>query len=72
MNLYVDGVWRGSATENFGAIDDGGMPLRLGMNSQGLHPFTGLIDEVTFFNRALSAAEVMAIYGAGSAGMIKR
>ncbi len=33
--------------------------------------FAGLIDEVQFINRALSAAEIEAIYQAGTAGMIK-
>jgi hypothetical protein len=32
-------------------------------------PFTGLIDEVQVYNTALSAAQVQAIYNAGSAGM---
>jgi hypothetical protein len=30
--------------------------------------FNGLIDEVSFFNRALSGAEIQSIYNAGSAG----
>ena len=65
MNLYVDGVLRGSATENFAAINDGGIPVTIG---EGL---PGLVDEVAFFNRALSAAEVKAIYDAGGAGMAR-
>ena len=71
MDLYLDGFRKGSATEDFGAIDDGGMPLRIGISSQGAHPFTGLVDEVAFFNRALGEDEIRAIYEAGSAGMIK-
>jgi hypothetical protein len=31
--------------------------------------FDGLIDEVAIFNRALSQAEIQAVYNAGSAGM---
>jgi len=31
-------------------------------------PFTGLIDELSIYNRALTAAEIQAIYNAGSAG----
>ena len=64
MVLYVDGVRRGATTENFGAIDDGGMPLRIGMSSQGLHPFNGLIDKVRIYNRVLSAEEIKARYDA--------
>ena len=37
----------------------GGFPIRF---------FHGLIDEVSFYNRALTAAEVQSIYAAGSAG----
>ncbi|HYG36409.1 MAG TPA: LamG-like jellyroll fold domain-containing protein, partial [Clostridia bacterium] len=34
----------------------------------GWFPFGGLIDEASIYNRALSAAEIKAIYNAGSAG----
>ena len=33
--------------------------------------FSGLIDEVAIFNRALSEVEIKAIYDAGDAGMIE-
>ena len=69
MNLYVDGVLRGSETENFGPIDDGGMPLTIGISSQGSGAFSGLIDEVAIFNGALSASEIKGMYDAGSAGL---
>jgi len=42
---------------------------RFGTRLQGSQYFGGSIDEVAIFNRALSAAEVQAIYRAGSAGM---
>ena len=71
MNLYVDGVLRGSATENFGAINDGGTPFKIGEGFQGGGGVHGLVDEVAFFNRALTAAEVKSVFDAGSAGMIK-
>ena len=48
-----------------------GMPLRFGISSQGFIPFSGLVDEVAIFNRALSAAEIKSIYDAGSAGKAK-
>ena len=71
MNLYVDSVLGASATENFGAIDDGGMRLRFGITSEGHDPFSGLIDEVQIYNRALTADEIRAIYDAGSAGLTR-
>jgi len=34
-------------------------------------PFNGLIDELSVYNRAITASEIFAIYSAGSAGKIK-
>ena len=42
--------------------------LVIGVVVPGLSPFAGLIDEPAVYNRALSAAEIRAIYNAGSAG----
>ena len=44
---------------------------KIGMNRDNAKSFGGLIDEVEIFNRALGAAEIRAIYNAGSAGKIK-
>ena len=62
MNLYVDGVLTGSENESFGAIDDGGMSMRIGLASQDVHPFSGLIDEIRIYNYALSESEIQALY----------
>jgi hypothetical protein len=43
--------------------------LRIG-TSQDWAPFIGLIDELTYYNRALTANEIAAIYAAGSAGKV--
>ena len=40
-------------------------------DGQCFFAFDGLVDEVGLFNRALTDDEIMAIYDAGSAGMIK-
>src|SRR5262249_9745136 len=34
----------------------------------GFFPFNGMIDEISLYSRALSPAEIQAIYGAGSGG----
>lgn len=47
-----------------GTAYTGGWPGTPGM----WFPFEGMIDEVCLYNRALSAAEVSTLYGAGSAG----
>jgi len=70
IQIYVDGVLNNSILENrppvnntrdvfIGRAFGGGTPQR---------HFRGLVDEVEFYSRALSAAEVQAIYNAGSAG----
>jgi hypothetical protein len=44
-------------------------PLNIGWDSsQPTRFFSGLIDEVEIFNRALTAQEIAAIYNAGSTG----
>ncbi len=69
--LYIDGqaLATGTApTFSFGAND----PLRFGVMTDGFWtPYNGLLDEVQVFNRALSATEVQAIFGAGAGGLIK-
>ena len=40
------------------------MPLRIGIGSQGVDPFHGLIDEVRIYNRALSSDAINAGYNA--------
>ncbi len=69
--LYIDGQARAMGTAptfSFGAND----PLRFGVMTDGFWtPYNGLLDEVQVFNRALSATEVQAIFGAGAGGLIK-
>ena len=70
MRLYVDGVLQGSAANaspanngrdvNMGFTWGAGVPQRF---------FRGALDEVSLFNRELSAAEIQAIFQAGSAGI---
>jgi len=43
------------------------IPVRLGADSMGTSRFTGVLDEIRLFSRALSAAEIQAIYLQGSA-----
>src|SRR5205085_5880600 len=67
--FYVDGVLQGSMPLttpqnntrdlNIGFVWGGGTPQRF---------FSGIIDEVTIYNRALGAGEIRTISGAGPAG----
>ena len=65
--LYVNGVASGGAsivhTETFNN------PVRFGFSVGGQDQrFQGRLDEITFFNRALSDAEILSIYNAGGGG----
>ena len=45
--------------------------FRIGNDIYGDNPFNGFIDEVSIYDRALTASEIQAIYDAGSAGKCK-
>ncbi len=85
VRLYVDGVEIGGGTPAPGFVIGYGFPQN-GANNNDLrigaiaHPgplaacqrgFRGDIDEVEIFDRALTAAEIAAIAGAGTAGKCK-
>jgi hypothetical protein len=70
-SLYVNGVLQGSLTNT--------LPLPRGYIGAGyvnsgariVDYMLGSLDELTLFNRALTSAQINAIYGAGSAGLIR-
>jgi len=68
--IYINGVAALSGPYSAGTGSEPYVTPRIGecQNISGA-PFNGLIDEVQIFNRALSAADIQAIYGAGSAGV---
>jgi len=70
--LYVDGTLDAS-TPATGRITPNNYPMGVGYNAQGVsgHPayfFDGLVDEVSLYDRALSAREIAAIYRTGARG----
>jgi hypothetical protein len=68
MRIFVDGVEKAS-TPVSGVIDAVTDPFVIGRNVVGpSFAWHGLIDEIELFNRALSQAEIQAIFNAGSAG----
>ncbi|MGH7804991.1 MAG: LamG-like jellyroll fold domain-containing protein, partial [Candidatus Binatia bacterium] len=84
LRLYVDGILEAHTPLTSGADgaiqDDDGQPDELTIGAvchrsgSGCFPvafFSGQIDEVQMFHRALSAAEIRAIFDAGSAGQCK-
>lgn len=73
VRFYVDGVPTGSTfdpTTKPGALANSA-PLSIARRSDALAHFTGSIDEVAIFNRALSANEVALIPNVGSNGRCK-
>jgi hypothetical protein len=68
MLLYLNG--QPIATNAIGAQPIATSPsnLRISGDDNGNGMFDGSIDEVAIYNRALSAGEIAAVYGAGTAG----
>ena len=60
--LVQSDVWTGSPGLGFHV-------LNVGIDREGLHPFTGLVDEVQVFNRALSDEEVAQTFLTGASGL---
>jgi Concanavalin A-like lectin/glucanases superfamily/Bacterial TSP3 repeat len=62
FSFYTNGVLAATGSGALGPTNDA--PLEIG-SSGGCPYFDGLIDEVAIYNRALSAAEIAAIYNGG-------
>jgi hypothetical protein len=75
--LYVNGALVASSSSTITAILNNTLPVRIGASHwtdvyhAGNDRLNGKADEVEFFNRALTAEEIAAIYNAGSAGKCK-
>jgi hypothetical protein len=73
FNLYLDGVNVASGT--MAVATPTGSTLWMGRDTWSSYGdqrrLNGMVDEVSVYNRALSAAEIQAIYNAGSDGKIK-
>jgi hypothetical protein len=60
VHLYVDGVDR-TSDSSASPLVAGTSPLRLGRDGAGNY-LAGALDDLRFFNRALTPAEVAAIF----------
>ena len=67
LRLYVNGNLDGSLPVT-GPIITTAQPFLIGGIPGGPWYFTGRIDELSLYNRALSAGEILTIYNAGGAG----
>jgi hypothetical protein len=70
--LFVNGQLEAQATVTF-PQDYGNLPLYFGTTGQSYwdHKFSGELDEVSLYNRALSSNEIASIFAAGSSGKCK-
>ncbi|MEY4545426.1 MAG: hypothetical protein RL685_1621 [Pseudomonadota bacterium] len=70
LALYVDGQLQGTPnTSNTSGLLVSGATLEIGRNNAlGDGHYSGLLDELAFYNRPLTASEALAIYGSGSPG----
>jgi len=67
LQAYVDGVLRVDQPYSPPGLD--GDTFRLGRHNPGDPQwFNGLVDEISIYNRALTQAEIQAVYTAGSSG----
>lgn len=64
--LYIDGVFASNySTSITGTITNSVNPLVFGATESGTEPFTGKLDEIRMYNRALSEPEVWSLYNYG-------
>ncbi|HTL54262.1 MAG TPA: LamG-like jellyroll fold domain-containing protein [Candidatus Limnocylindrales bacterium] len=72
IQIYVNGKLEAQTNVYF-PTDYGNHPLYFATTGQSYydHKFAGALDEVTLYNRVLSASEIAAIYAAGAAGKCK-
>jgi|GEM_PF-2702100 len=68
-SIYIDGVFAKSATESH-AIAIPNSPIAIGQ-AEGLGYMSGRLDEISIYTQALTAAELKAIFTAGSGGKCK-
>ena len=69
VRLYVNGILEGQAPVS-ATIDYGTRPIFLGTSGEQVFDgkLNGIVDEATIYNRALDAADVAWLHGAGAAG----
>jgi len=73
FEIYIDGISQslGSLTGTHGTMQDVTSPLYIGGRVNPAAPFSGSIDEVMIYNRALSVSEIKSIYASRNASYPK-
>lgn len=70
IRVFVNGVQVGSGIYAF-VRQDTNYPVTFGRNISPNPSFSGKLDEVSFYDRDLSASEIQSVYHAGLAGKLK-
>ncbi|MBI5217863.1 MAG: hypothetical protein HY958_02920 [Bacteroidia bacterium] len=65
MSLYIDGLLVNSSA-NFGTINETNDALTIGRSESWNEYYNGLIDDIRIYNRALTPAEITALYYEGA------
>ena len=70
INFYTNGALALATNVNFGwiLVPQTSYPVYIGARLSGSYYYSGLMDELSLYNRALSAAEIASSYTAGNAG----
>ncbi|HEY0428438.1 MAG TPA: LamG domain-containing protein, partial [Pyrinomonadaceae bacterium] len=63
MTLYINGVFDASKTTSIGTLNQNPLPLAIG---GGAADFNGAVDELSIYNRALSASDIQLIFNNSS------
>lgn len=72
IKIYVNGVLEAANVMLFGFTDTNATNLHAGNNVKFGAWLNGLIDEIEIYNRALTDAEILLIFAAGSAGKCRK
>jgi hypothetical protein len=65
MSIYVNGSLDAFKTTTIGTLNQNSLPLAIG---GGAADFSGAVDELEIYNRALSQTEIQSVYNADNAG----
>lgn len=69
LKLYIDGACVNTVTRQGNLANcQNTAPVTIGSSTENTEYLVGVIDEVAIFNRALSSAEIQAIFNAGASG----
>ncbi len=68
MSIYINGALNAKQVDSYNTLTNNNHDLRIGLSEEGYYwesPFKGALDEIRLYNRALTAAEITALYNEG-------